>query len=68
MSTLDPHALPLSKGGIRIYDAVSDVVESGLQSRSNFQIGSRVLKDCYKPILMHIYGMQCDFMLKSLKL
>ena len=46
LSTLDPHVLPLSKGGIRIYDAVSDVVESGVQSRSNFQIGSRVLKDC----------------------
>ena len=27
-----------------MYDAVSDVVESGGQSRSNFQIGSRVLK------------------------
>ena len=26
-----------------MYDAVSDVVESGGQSRSNFQIGSRVL-------------------------
>ena len=31
LSTLDPHVLPLSKGGIRIYDAVSDVVESGVQ-------------------------------------
>ena len=27
-----------------IYDAVSDVVESGVHLRSNFQIGSRVLK------------------------
>ena len=26
------------------YDTVSDVVESGVQWRSNFQIGSRVLK------------------------
>ena len=34
------------------YDAVSDVVESGVQWRSNFQIGSTVLKNCYKPILM----------------
>ena len=29
-----------------VYDAVSDVVESGVQSRFNFQIGSRVLKNC----------------------
>ena len=42
------------------YDAVSDVVESGVQLRSNFQIGSRVLKHCYKPILLHIYGIQCN--------
>ena len=41
-----------------VYDAVSDVVESGVHWRSNFQIGSRVLKNCYKPILMHIYGVQ----------
>jgi len=34
------------------YDAVSDVVESGGQWWSDFQIGSRVLKNCYKPILM----------------
>ena len=27
-----------------MYDAVSDVVEAGGQSRSNFQIGSRELK------------------------
>ena len=48
-----------------VYDAVSDVVESGVQSRFNFQIGSRVLKICFKPILMHIYGTQCDFMHRS---
>ena len=47
------------------YDAVSDVVESGVQLRSNFQIGSRVLKHCYKPILLHIYGIKCDFMHKN---
>ena len=47
------------------YDAVSDVVESGVHWRSDFQIGSRVLKKCYKPILMHIYGIQCDFMHRS---
>ena len=47
------------------YDTVSDVVESGVHWRSNFQIGSRVLKNCYKPILMHIYGIQCDFMHRS---
>ena len=41
------------------YDAVSDVVESGVQLRSNFQIGSRVLKHCYKPILLHIYVISC---------
>ena len=35
-----------------VYDAVSDVVESGVQSRFNFQIGSRVLKNCYKLILI----------------
>ena len=29
-----------------VYDAVSDVVESGVHWRSNFQIGSRVLKIC----------------------
>ena len=46
----------------RPYDTVSDVVESGVHWGSNFQIGSRVLKNCYKPILMHIYGIQCDFM------
>ena len=47
------------------YDTVSDVVESGVHWGSNFQIGSRVLKNCYKPILMHIYGIQCDFMHRS---
>ena len=30
----------------RRYDAVSDIVECGVQARSNFQIGSRVLKNC----------------------
>ena len=29
-----------------VYDTVSDVVESGVQWRSNFQIGSIVLKSC----------------------
>ena len=48
-----------------IYDAVSDVVESGVHWRSNFQIGSGVLKNCYRPNLMHIYGTQCDFMHRS---
>ena len=48
-----------------VYDTVSDVVESGVQWRSNFQIGSRVLKICFKPIFMHIYGMQYDFMHRS---
>ena len=48
-----------------VYDAVSDVVESGVHWRSDFQIGSRVLKICFKPILMHIYGMQYDFMHRS---
>ena len=47
------------------YDTVSDVVESGVHWGSNFQIGSRVLKICFKPILMHIYGMQYDFMHRS---
>ena len=47
------------------YDAVSDVVESGVHWRSDFQIGSRVSKICFKPILMHIYGMQYDFMHRS---
>ena len=47
------------------YDAVSDVVESGVHWRSNFQIGSGVLKNCYRPNLMHIYGTQCDFMHRS---
>ena len=31
-------------GVYTVYDAVSDVVESGVHWRSNFQIGSRVLK------------------------
>ena len=31
-----------------LYDAVSDVVESGGHWRSGFQIGSRLLKKCYK--------------------
>ena len=52
-------------GGQTVYDAVSDVVESGGHWRSDFQIGSRVLKNCYKPILMHIYGIQYDFMHRS---
>ena len=47
------------------YDAVSDVVESGVHWRSDFQIGSRVLKISFEPILMHIYGMQYDFMHRS---
>ena len=42
-----------------VYD---NVVESGGHWRSDFQIGSRVLNNCYKPILMHVYGIQCDFM------
>ena len=46
-------------------DTVSDVVESGVHWGSNFQIGSRVLKICFKPILMHIYGIQYDFMHRS---
>ena len=46
------------------YDTVSDVVESGVQWRSNFHIGSRVL-NCNKPILMHIYSIQCDFLNRS---
>ena len=31
----------------------------------DFQIGSRVLKNGFKPILMHIYGMQYNFMHRS---
>ena len=42
-----------------------DVVESGGQWRSNFQIGSGVLQNCYKSILMHIYVIHCDFMHRS---
>ena len=34
-----------------VYDAVSDVVESGVHWRSDFQIGSRVLKNCYTHII-----------------
>ena len=48
-----------------VYDAVSDVVESGVHWRSNFQIGSGVLRNWYRPNLMHIYGTQCDFMHRS---
>ena len=55
----------LQKAFTNTYDAVSDVVESGVHWRSDFQIGSRVLKICFKPILMHIYGMQYDFMHRS---
>ena len=50
---------------VTLYDTVSDVVESGVHWGSNFQIGSRVLKICFKPIFMHIYGMQYDFMHRS---
>ena len=57
--------IPQQKLGKRRYDAVSDVVESGVHWRSYFQIGSRVLKISFKPILMHIYGMQYDFMHRS---
>ena len=52
-------------GVYTVYDAVSDVVESGVHWRSNFQIGSGVLKNWYRPNLMHIYGTQCDFMHRS---
>ena len=52
-------------GYAKVYDAVSDVVESGVHWRSNFQIGSGVLKNWYRPNLMHIYGTQCDFMHRS---
>ena len=48
-----------------VFDTVSDVVESGVHWRSDFQIGPRVLKICFKPIFMHIYGMQYDFMHRS---
>ena len=46
-------------------DTVSDVVEKWVQWMSDFQdwfIGSRALKMYYDPILMHIYGIQYDFM------
>ena len=68
MEDIDARLLfkPLSKSnGETLYDAVSDVVESGVHWRSDFQIGFRVLKICFKPILMHIYGMQYDFMHRS---
>ena len=41
-----------------MYDAVSDVVESGGLWRSDFQIGSRMLKKG----AIYIYGIQCNFM------
>ena len=44
---------------VHIYDAVSDVVESGVHWRSDFQIGSRVLKICFKPIFLCI-SMACN--------
>ena len=63
MHSLHPHHMAIHRD--TAYDAVSDVVESGEHWRSNFQIGSGVLKNCYRPNLTHIYGTQCDFMHRS---
>ena len=41
------------------YDTFSVVVECWVCFWSNFQSGSRVLKRCYRPILMYSYGIQC---------
>ena len=65
MSKVERFMIVNATGVTIAYDAVSDVVESGVHWRSDFQIGSRVLKICFKPIFMHIYGMQYDFMHRS---
>ena len=41
------------------YDTFSAVVECWVCFWSDFQSGSRVLKRCYRPILMYSYGIQC---------
>ena len=48
-----------------LYDSFSDVPESWVWWRADFQSGSRVLKRCSEPFLIYIYGIQCDFMPKS---
>ena len=45
-------------------DAIADVAETKVQWSSHFQYGSWVLKKCYEPCLMYIYGIQCDLMPK----
>ena len=46
------------------HDRLSDIVESLVQWRSDFQNGSRVLKGCYGIFLIYFFGIQCDFMPK----
>ena len=47
------------------YGTVADVPESWVWWRADFQSCFRVLKRCFEPFLIYIYGIQCDFMPKS---
>ena len=47
------------------YDVVSDVVESGGHWRSNFQIGSRVLKHCQRHNGPRIMSAKLELYLKA---
>ena len=49
------------------HDRLSDIVESLVQWRSDFQNGYRVLKGCYGIFLIYIFGIQCDFCQKFTK-
>ena len=48
-----------------VYESFSDVGESRVWWKADFQSGSRVLKRGSEPFLIYIYGIQCDFMPKS---
>ena len=49
----------ISSSSIITYDTLSVVVECWRSFWSDFQSGSRVLKRCYRPILMYSYDIQC---------
>ena len=50
---------------ICMYDRLSVVAESWVQWRSDFQSGSRVLKEVSWTFLIYIYGLQCHFIQKN---
>ena len=57
----------ISSGGraYSTYESFSDVGESWVWWRADFQSGSSAKKRCSEPFLIYIYGIQCDFMPKS---